>query len=575
LKILGARRPDFVRLVFSNDPGLLAVAGVEPLKPASAADVAERDAALAEALRQPGVAGTAIAARSEAELRFRKAMLAHLEGRSAAEVLALVSSLSLAAVPPDGFVEAFESASPRQVAYGLLWTELKDRSAPADRALRSAVFEAWERDLVTAKDDPSLIRMLVATENLERAVAVSRTADSAGAEGAIRATFDAAVARAEALHAAMAAAQAKALAEATAGMSARERRQFERAVKDLGIQTAEPTPTFTDEDFRLAAAAELETARLDLFSATQKAGRSDLARDAAEQLLSDEPSEALVSRSAALVGAASPETAVTWLEALEGRLRKFDPERERDTPPRTYPGVRTRGEVKAANQGASASLDLQATFSAAARGWLALGRRDRVDALIDRWRPQAAAEAAAARRARAKGDVVQTPYAWQLAHILLLTGREDEARGIGVLRPDDFLRHDLTSGKGVADLPRYLAEAGDDEARGSLLITCHHAALEQRAFADARTCWEAKRRYDDTPMRKMMTVEFAIRIAGAAGHAREDATAVDMLERGLVAARDVPWDDPDLSIGSDTNAFDVLDAVKAHLRRDGRLTAER
>ena len=271
-----------------------------------------------------------------------------------------------------------------------------------------------------------------------------------------------------------------------------------------------------------------------------------------------------------LAPAASPAVGTRWLETLEATLRPPPSEAYQEAPQRGYPGLRSRSQIEAETRGTQLLLQTQASFRQVANGWRALGRADRVEAMIQRWRPQALAEARAARTAAARGGVVQTPYAGQLSRLLLDLGRENEARVIGVLGPDDWIRHDLASGRGLDRLDAHLA-ATDANRVSAALITCWYEAVDRKRFADARTCWVRYAALDGSPTQEALAAEAALRIGGSAARAGHAATARDMLDRGLAQARAVPWAHPDLAVSSNPPSFDLLEIVKAELRAGGRL----
>jgi hypothetical protein len=92
-----------------------------------------------------------------------------------------------------------------------------------------------------------------------------------------------------------------------------------------------------------------------------------------------------VSATHILAPAASPALATRWLETLEATLRPHPAEAYQDAPRRGYPGLRSWSQIEAETRGAQLLLQTQASFSQVANGWRALGRADRVEAMIQRW----------------------------------------------------------------------------------------------------------------------------------------------------------------------------------------------
>jgi hypothetical protein len=167
--------------------------------------------------------------------------------------------------------------------------------------------------------------------------------------------------------------------------------------------------------------------------------------------------------------------------------------------------------------------------------------------------------------------VIQTPYAGQVARLLLDLGREDEARGIGVLSASDWIRHDIKTGRGVDRFDAHIAASSEPNDRSGAWITCYHEALDRNRFNDARACWLKGAQHADTPIGRASRVQAASKIAGAAARAGDLSTARDMLDRTVLTARAVPWTHPDLAVGFTPALFDILEIVKAEFRADGRL----
>ena len=551
-------------------PSLLNAAGVS-VPPERPFDPVGARARLAAWKAEAGPLGsTAVGAQAEAAVAAREAMHLHRAGRPPNEALAPTAALSLTEAPGSGLTNFdVEPVAPRVWAYQLLASSLDGATGSREQALRSAVLTAWDRDLTAAGDDPARIVMLVETGQLERAAAVSAQARIDGAERRLRASAELTAAIMAAQEARWEAGRNRELEELLREIPARRRGRVRRELK--AVEGVEPEPEETAPDLHAMAEAQLEEARIALASAAVKAGRADLARTEADRLLAPARlTDGLLSATHVLAPAASPSVATRWLEALEATLEAHPSSAYEDAPRKGYPGLRSRRQVEAETRGTQLLLQTQASFRQVANGWRALGRTDRVDALIQRWRPQALAEARAARTAAARGGVAQTPYAGQLSRLLLDLGREDEARAIGVLGPDDWIRHDLASGRGLDRLDAHLAGAEADRVSGAL-ITCWYEAIDRNRFADARTCWARYAALDGTPTQEALAAEAALKIGGRAARAGDAVIARDMLDRSLAQARGVSWTDPSLETEFSLLGFDLMEIVKAELRGDGQL----
>jgi hypothetical protein len=558
-----------------DHPALLSAAGVA-VSPERPFDPVEARARLAAWKAQAGPLGsTAVGAQAEAEVAAREAMHLHRAGRPPDEALASTAALSLTEAPGSGLTNFdMTPVAPRAWAYQLLASSLHGAAGPREQTLRSAVMAAWERDLTVAGDDPARIAMLVETGQLERAAAVSAQARIDGSERRLRDSVELMAAIMAAREARWEADRNRELEELLREVPARQRARVRRELQ--APEEIEPEPGEGAPDLRAMAEAQLEGARIALASAALKGGRADLARTEADRLLAPARlTDGLLSATHILAPAASPAVATRWLETLEATLRPHPSEAYQDAPRRGYPGVRSRSQVEAETRGTQLLLQTQASFSQVANGWRALGRTDRVEAMIQRWTPQALAEAAASKPARARGGVAQTPYAGQLARLLLDLGREDEARAIGVLGPSDWIRHDIKTGRGVDQFDAHLARSSEPNERSGAWITCYYDAIDNNRFDAARACWLKGAQHVDTLARQASRVQAATAIAGAAARAGDLSAARDMLDRALVAARSVPWEHRDIQMHfDDPRTFDVLDIAKAELRADGRLPAK-
>lgn len=515
---------------------------------------------------------TAYGGQLAAEIAVLETLARDRAARLPEDALRPIVALPLEPLPPDGFFEPLEPASARLTAYEAVWSAAQPGAGqPAPSAgLIQAVLAAWRQDLAAAADQPAEIEMLVTVGRLDEAAAVSRAARTEGAEAVLRKTFQTDVVQQRAFDSQFSATRARALEEMTRGLSRRQKAEMKRLLEAEALEADKPVPT--DKDIRLAAEARLEEARLRLLRAVVEANRVDLAREIADRLIArGEPSSPLVSASPMLAKAATPAQAVRWLELLESSLQPYDPARDADPPPKGYPGLRTRAQIMEETRGAQFSVDVQSLFSAVVKGWQALGRPDRVEALIGRWRPQVEAELAALRAASPTGPAVQTPYAWQLSSLLLNLGREAEARAIGVLRAEDYIRHDLKGGRGVEAVQARLAAISEEAERRSALISCRHAALQHRALAVARLCWEGEVDLAASPAHKLLSAESGVSLAASAGRFGEPAVAREILTRALGLTRQAPPAEQAYESSGSSSLFDLLSVAKVELRTQGRL----
>jgi hypothetical protein len=231
----------------------------------------------------------------------------------------------------------------------------------------------------------------------------------------------------------------------------------EQLEQQLALLSEVPTPTLLSrEQAKQEAEAELLGLGVRLATAAGKT-RPDIARPLADRLFrdalqhDDSPAVRAVMRDAAsLARHTTPTLAATWAEALEVRTAA-DHRRGDDTDERLADRLRTTVDV-----------------------WSALETPERIDALVQRWTPQAQAAPAGA-------------VAEALARIRLRQDRHAEAESFGVLTPRDFLVDDILRGRVHARLSDHLRRVRTPAERRRVLRTC---AGQQTQPAVALQCLE-------------------------------------------------------------------------------------
>lgn len=511
-------------------------------------------------------------------------------GRPPTEALAPIMALKGVSPTLPPFFAQSQITSPRLLAYWLLIGD--DTGRKADRSpsptLASAVLLAWEEELkrrngvadVTtgplglgmayrvagdeagvdrairldpSRRDDERIVMLVRLDRLEQAAAISRIATIEATEAIFRALLARVDATTEASEAEFAGELDRRFGETITKLRAdgrnKEADAIEAELRQLAEEaTAEEIESTSDAEIHAMAAEALAEARIELVRAAAAAGRADLARETADAVIAGSsaasPSDLVLSATPDLVAAASPAVATGWLNALEAGLRPYSQD-DRD-----------------------ASLALQGRLRAVGVGWRQIGRVDRFEELIARWRPAALADVAAYREASARGQSRQIPVAWVISSLLLDEDRVREARPLLALGPRALLENDIKRGRGVANLDSYLAEATAPGAASSLLISCIGAADLQRDFASSLLCLQRRVELAKTPIEKDSVVSQALGGAALAARVGQSAISRELLTLALTTARGIPAADEDPISLRD---FDLIEIAKAELRADGRL----
>jgi hypothetical protein len=553
LKVLAAK--DAGEMLWRDDdlqakPALLAAAGVK-----------------VEAAQQAARSDTTrlfFGPSDDAQAALRRAIARDREGASPDLALGAILALPSGAPELPLFFAGSQTASTR-----LLGLQAVDRAARGEildlkpsPALHRAALAAWEAELADRggmadmlTDPGTLARAYAAlgdTAGATRAVALEprpdrrvlilaelgRVEDAALAaarlerrdlEPSVRAEIEqlqarqAAAARATDQH--MQGELARMAAEARAGGDEKSARQFE---KMRGMMTSDAAPPLPPGLVEGEIDDRLDALWRGVFAAAGKAGRPTAARPLAERLFRESPppkvSEAMAAHIEA-AAAAAPDLAAAWLDAQEKQLTRGGDDQ-------TSTRVETVGD-----------------------GWRALGRTDRLEALV----------------ARLKGGSARQRRL--AAFQLLALDRADEARALAPIRADDLLRTDIRRGRGVARLKDYLAGIQEPHLRSGLLGTCEHETQQARLWRELLACMEAERAEATRAVQFFVEADSALTALNLPSTLDDVASARALFRFALdTAARGLALE-PNYSddFGSVMTRIGVLTYAKAELRADGRL----
>ncbi|MBU1376368.1 MAG: hypothetical protein KKE02_14520 [Alphaproteobacteria bacterium] len=341
--------------------------------------------------------------------------------------------------------------------------------------------------------------------------------------------------------------------EATAQAEMLRRAAASRSLPQLGFfappwDQPDALPS-SDVQLKAFAAVAVRRARIAVVVAAVKVGRAEMARDLADGVLATPAKtadDALLRNAGPLAAAATPAVAAAWLEQLD----------------------KTTGRSARTTE---ASMALQSRIMAAAAGWAALGRQDRVDALVASLRPLAQREATL--RDSRPDEAIQTPASWQLAELLLAADRVDEVRALAIPQNGGRLvENDLKRGRGITRVEDYLSDARTEMDRISVLTACYMGSEQRGAFADALTCHRRRQQILTRPEQQIVQMETAIHTAGLAANADKLDDAQTLLAFALEAGLPAYRANPALRsmVGLSSNG-DLVLVAKAELRADGRL----
>lgn len=317
------------------------------------------------------------------------------------------------------------------------------------------------------------------------------------------------------------------------------------SVETLSLDRAMPD----GETLRDVAEDELFDARVGLMEAAAKAGRFDIADPPALALFQPERRERI-------------EVAQRRFSALTVLAR-----------PGVSDGV---AQMDIAERRAEAMDRRSMPLGAIYQGWMRIGRSDRADALLARWRPFAERQA---RAWRGHGDTPQialltddpsAPVAAAMTQILLDRDDIAEAEAMGMLDLSSIIRRDFERGLGLSRLDERLA-GRPPEVQAQMLLACSGRAQELRLWDDAEACARRlEQRTPDSRLRAALAYQFvslATKLAIAGETGRADARLVDAVDHGMAATAE------------DRSAFDFSlylalgEVGKSMLREQGRLLA--
>ena len=437
------------------------------------------------------------------------------------------------------------------------------------RAYRLAGDESGVSRAAAIGSDAQRLLTLIAVGRLDEAAALARVASTAQAEAAAEARMRVEASQAEANRREVDAFQEKLLQEKTAELRAAGHADQADALELMLRQSpvdedeAAAAPAGAEHDLAADAKSEarenLDSALIALLRAEVETGRADLARDLADRLLGG--SSALMV-TPLVAKAASPAGATAWLERLEAAIGP-------------------------ASKKAYADPDALTLFRAAASGWLALGRGERVDALIARWLPTVRADLA--KPAARPGE--RSPLAWSIVRAMVMRGQTEQARRLineiaSSSGPDLVISGQTDQARRawraaveddliVAELEQDRFDEFDNGLRRArsenevlqVFSACHNATIEGGAAGLELDCAIHGRPFATTPRQRAALVELAASALGPAARGDDLGLALKALDVGAELSDGADVDDgPVSSVGSA-----ALELAKGQLRADGRL----
>ena len=432
-------------------------------------------------------------------------------------------------IPPD--LEAVINGGPKDLADALM--QRGDKTS-ADRVLRR----------LYPDDTPAAVREMIrhglldaAHDLIGNATVSDRTAGMVKANAAMEKRAAAYLNR---MRPEMEAAMAEAMAELS---------EDDRALM-LAQEFDDPAPE-PAEDLAALAASELADARIELMNAADRAGRDDIALPLALELFRDGQigddeniRGGLIASLPILVKPGTPD-AFAQMDAAEVRLESL------------------------VNGGPG--MPLWAVYA----GWMRLGRPDRADAVLQRWRP--IAERQARRFGEGEGtdrDESQRNLPQDLVSILIDRDDVAGAEALGLMPPTAPLDRDIQRGLGLSRLEeRLTGRSVDDQVQ--ILMWCSARSQERDASQDAQTCADRLADIADTPSRRLTAAELLLPLAQRAATTGDSAKAESLLVRALeLGAPAAETEDMRAAFSLQLDAT-IIAVSKAMLRRDGRLAPSR
>ena len=318
----------------------------------------------------------------------------------------------------------------------------------------------------------------------------------------------------------------------------------DRALLTEEFEAEEPEPA---EDLGAVAAIEVNQARIEVMWAADRAGRDDLSRPMATDLfdvgLADDDENALSGLTASLTVLVRPDSpgSVERMAVAEARLETM--------------------------AGEGARFPLGAIYA----GWTRLGRSDRADAVLERWRPLAERQARAFRSGGQSGwDGSGLDLAYALTSILVDRDQIAEAEALGLMAPTQPIDRDIDRGLGVSRLEERLAgRSSSDQIQ--ILIACSSRSRERKAWADAEACANRLIELADSPGLRLTAAEMLLPLAEQAATTGDTDRAEALLVRALEIG--APGAETDSIRAAFTYPLDsaIVSVSKSLLRKDGRM----
>lgn len=314
------------------------------------------------------------------------------------------------------------------------------------------------------------------------------------------------------------------------------------------FEEPEPEPA---EDAGAIARSELSQARIDVMNAAAAAGRDDIALPLATEMFDaglvgdDETTRSgLVSSLPVLINPAVPD-AFERMAAAEARLETL------------------------ADGGPDMPLGV------VYHGWMRLGRTDRADAVLERWRP--IAERLARRFRDSDGtDAAENQRDLPQALVGILIDRDDVAgaEALGLMPPTAPIDHDIARGVGISRLDERLSGRNIDD-KVQILMSCSGRSLDSGALRDAESCAVRLADIADAPAQRLSAAELLLPIAQRAARADDGSKAEALLVRALQIGAQSADSEGARAMFSFQLDSATIDVSKALLRGDGRLPPTR
>lgn len=379
-------------------------------------------------------------------------------------------------------------------------------------------------------NEPLVILALSEMGLLDEAFAVSEAADPARSLARLR--------REDATHGVLAAREIAAFTEIYRGV--------------MGAEAAPPDPevrSISEEQALLRrATSELTLARDLLMRTAERAGRSEIALPTAHRVL---PSALALSDQ--MDGGEPAAAALRIIVTAQGEAATPVVER-----------------VAAQAEGRRDDV-LQYLLPALHEAWIDLGYPDRALAMVDQWRPLAAAQGEAFTAGAPDSAVLGeggSPGAMHgLQNILIARGDVAGAAALGWLPPGAPIEEDIRTGRGASRIDTYLTGLPPEE-QARILHACDRRAHEVGDVQAAVVCARRNGARANTPLDQSVAARSLVRAAAMAANEGDLDLSLRLAREALpigVAAGTRNGLPPAVPTHS------LLDIAKAMLRQDGRL----